>query len=94
MGKSKLRSSGWKCLGLFVLILEENVFDDRVWAEKEFEWVELILIVDDKYQNVGISSNDSILEIGDWGQPIFSHPKSLLWKEWGETKFTFIKCME
>ena len=69
-----------------------NVFDDRVWAEKEFEWVELILIVDDKYQNVGLSSNDSILEIGDWGQPIFSHPKSLLWKEWGETKFTFIKC--
>ena len=71
-----------------------NVFEDRVWAEKEFEWVELILIVDDKYQNVGLSCNDSILEIGDWGQPIISHPKSLLWKGWGETKFTFIKCME
>ena len=34
-------------------------------SEKGFEWVELILMVDDKYQNVGRSSNDSILEIGD-----------------------------
>ena len=35
------------------------------YERKRFEWVELILMVDDKYQNVGISSNDSILEIGD-----------------------------
>ena len=35
------------------------------YERKGFEWVELILIVDDKYQNVGISSDDSILEIGD-----------------------------
>ena len=44
---------------LVVLILVEMFLMIAYERKKEFEWVELILIVDDKYQNVRLSSNDS-----------------------------------